>query len=207
MNNEIIELGKMIIKENDIKEYDMLNKWMINYIAEKMKAYENAKTNEEKTETGEKCRDAILMFWNNRHNNRAFNPFGDFVELYSGINKLINSNESTFFDDFFDDYDIDHVELSREIKIVKRCTNRLIKDILLKYVDELVDDKLIEWIGVGKEVEESDDLKIINDIMDIKVSGLYDKAIDKEIIEVELIRNLYDDLLKELKKSKGAENA
>lgn len=207
MNNEIIKLGKMIIKENDVKEYDMLNKWMINYIAEKMIAYENAKNNEEKTEAGEKCSDAILMFWNNRHNNRAFNPFGDFVELYIGIKKLINNNESTFFDDFFDDYDIDHVELSREIKMVKRCTNRLIKDILFKYVDELVDDKLIEWIGVGKEVEESDDVKIINDIMDIKVSELYDKAIDKEIVEVELIRNLYDDLLKELKESKGAENA
>lgn len=203
MNDEIINLGRMIIKENDVNEYDMLNKWMINYIAEKMTVYENAKTFEEKTEAGEICRDAILTFWKNRHNNMAFNPFGDFKELYIAIRRLISNNEITYFDGFFDDYDIEHVELSREIKIIKRCTNKLIKGILFKYVDELMDENLLEWIGVSKKIKDNEDVEILNDIMNSEVRGLYDQAIDKEIAELQLIRDLYDDLAKELRELNG----
>lgn len=199
MNDEIINLGKMIIKENDVEEYDMLNKWMINYIAEKMTVYEIAKTTEEKTLAGEKCRDAILTFWNSRHNNMAFNPFGDFKELYSAIRRLISNNETTYFDGFFDDYDIEHVELAREIKIIKRCTNKLIKDILFKYVDELMDEKLLEWIGVGKDIEGSEDVGIIDDLLNFKVSKLYDEANDREIAELILVRDLYDGLIEEIR--------
>ena len=45
MKSEIKALGEKIIKDlNLIDDYDVLNKWMIHYIAEQMYKYDTAKT-------------------------------------------------------------------------------------------------------------------------------------------------------------------
>ena len=56
MKNEIKAKGELITKKLGIQNnYDVLNKWMITYIAEQMYIYETANTIEEKQIAGEKC--------------------------------------------------------------------------------------------------------------------------------------------------------
>lgn len=199
MNDEIMELGKLIIIENKVNDYDMLNQWMINYIAEKMNDYENAETEADKADAGIKCRDAILTFWKSRHVNSSFNPFEDFAELYSAIRTLNKSNEATIFNDFFDNYNIENANLSQEIKRIRRCTNMLLKHILYSYVNEIIDEQLLEWIGVTKECEDNEDSMVIDDIMNTKAEKIYYEAIEKEIEELHFVSDLYDKLAEELK--------
>lgn len=202
MNDEILELGKLIIKENEVNDYDMLNQWMINYIAEKMHDFENAKTETDKSDAGIRCRDAILTFWKSRHVNSSFNPFEDFAELYGAIRTLNKSNEATIFDDFLDNYNIDNTNLSNQIKKIRRCTNMLLKHILHSHVDKIIDEQLLEWIGVTKENEDNEDSLIIDDIMSVKVEKIYYEAIDKEIEELQEVSKIYSELAEALKNVK-----
>lgn len=196
MNDEVIKLGKKIIKENEIKEYDMLNQWMINYIAEKMYEYENEENISMKDIVGAKCREAILSFWSSRGNNSMLNPFTDYTEIYRGVENLAVSSESTFLDGIFNRIDMDNEDLAQDIKIIKRCTNKLIKNILYDYINEIKDEYLLEWIGVTKEIEGNEDAKILDDILHFDILNTYNEIIDRELFELQRIVNLYKNLEK-----------
>jgi len=201
--DQIMKLGKLLIKENKVNDYDMLNQWMLNYIAEKMIEYENAETVVEKNDSARLCMDAILTFWKSRHVNSSINPFEDFKELYDAIRKLNSSNEVTIFSDFFDDYNIDKEDLANKIKMIRRCTNALLKNILYNHVDDIFDDELLEWIGVTKEIENNEDSIIIDDILREYVTQDYFETIDKKIQEFELVGKMYCDLAEEYKSQRN----
>lgn len=203
MNDEILKLGKLIIEENNVTEYDTLNRWMINYIAEKIIAYENAKTDIEKFDAEKKCRDAIITFWKNKHFNPTINPFQEFVELYDAIKELKKTNESTVFFDFLNNYQIENENLSKEIKKIKRSTNILLRNILHKHVTEIKDEKLLKWIGVSKGIKDNEDSLIIADLIKDSFWEKYSDAKDKEILELQQVGELYLKLAEELKKKKN----
>lgn len=199
MNDQIMKLGKLLIKENKVNDYDMLNQWMLNYIAEKMIEYENAETVVEKNDSGRLCMDAILTFWKSRHVNSLINPFEDFKELYDAIRKLTSSNDIMIFNEFLDNYNFDEGDLANEIRMIKRCTNVLLKNILYNHIDNIFDDELLEWIGVTKEIEDNEDSIIIDDIMKEYGKQNYFNNIDKKIKEFERVGKMYCDLAEEYK--------
>lgn len=133
MNAEVKALGEMIIKDlNLIDNYDVLNRWMITYIAEQMHRYETAVTMEDKQAAGDKCTDAIMKFWKHRHYNSRWNPLEKYTELLQALYEMIYYENGFETIDSMNSMAVGEDDLKDQIKTIRKVTGWLIEDLLMK---------------------------------------------------------------------------
>lgn len=169
MKNEIKTLGKMIIKDLNLhNEYDVLNKWMIMYIAEQMHKYEIAASDEDKQIAGEKCTDAIMKFWKHRPYNSGWNPLEKYSELLEALNGMISNEYGVDIINFISSRSVDEGGLKEKTKIVRKVASWIVEDMFLKEFGEARDLEDDQWIDVIVNLGDGDAgvIGLLSDIAD-----------------------------------------
>lgn len=198
MRDEIKVLGALITKDLGLKDdYDILNKWMITYIAEQMTKYESAETEEERQVAGEHSIDTILKFWRHRAYNVSQNPFAEYKELFVGLKRLLADESEMGLEDFLGHRDIDRDDLAEQVRKIKKVALWLIEDRLEAKVDELSIDDSEEWLQIAKELDDGDDARIIELISDASVDHkrMVAEIVQERIAAIEEVILLYGNLL------------
>lgn len=170
MKNEIKAMGELITKNLGIQNnYDVLNKWMITYIAEQMYIYETANTIEEKQIAGEKCSDAIIKFWSNRTYNTGWNPMEKYKELLDKLNRMTSIEYGVDIINFISNKTIDkNGDIVETTKIIRKVCSWLIEDIFLREFGEVRNADENHLIEILDDLGEPDAgvIKIVSDMLD-----------------------------------------
>lgn len=157
MKAEIKTLGKMITKDLNLQnEYDVLNKWMITYIAEQMHKYEIAETEEDKRLAGERCTDAIMKFWKHRTYNSDWNPLEKYSELLKSLNGMVSNECGVDIINFIRRRSMEECELTEKTKIISKVASWLIEDMFLKEFGQARDFDDDQWIDISVDLGDSD---------------------------------------------------
>lgn len=157
MKDEIKELGKLITCELNLQDdYDVMNKWMITYVAEQMHRYENAQTDDEKQIAGEKCSDAIIKFWKHRLYNARWNPLERYKELLERLNRMVCNESRIDIISFIDSEPVEEGDLAEKTKIIRKVCNWIIEDMLFKEFDKVRDLDDNRWIEIIDNLGEPD---------------------------------------------------
>lgn len=100
-NQEVINLGKAIIAELDMKrECNTPARWLVHYIAENIHKSENSQ-GPEKESAEKNCVDAIFKLWHHRSElPRTVNPFTEFDSVLRGLSRLDNSSQRPYYNEF-----------------------------------------------------------------------------------------------------------
>lgn len=202
MRDEIKALGALITKDLGLKDdYDVINKWMITYIAEQMTKYESAETEEERQVAGERCTDTIMKFWRHRAYNVSQNPFAEYKELFSGLKRLLAGESEMHFADFLGRRDVDSDDLADQVRKIKKVAMWLIEERIEAKVDELSTDDSEDWLEIAKVLDDGDDARIIGLISkefdDHKM--MVTEIVQERITAIEDVIFLYDELLSRYK--------
>ncbi|WP_206459100.1 hypothetical protein [Anaerovorax sp. IOR16] len=157
MKDEIKALGKLITcKLNLQDDYDVMNKWMITYIAEQMHRYEIAKTDEEKQIAGEKCSDAIMKFWKHRSYNSGWNPLEKYKQLLERINRMVSNEFGVDIINFIGSGSVEDGDLAEKTKIIRKVNNWLIEDMIFEELGEVRDLDDNPWIDIIDDLGDPD---------------------------------------------------
>lgn len=176
MKDEIKELGKLITCELNLQnDYDVLNKWMITYIAEQMHRYEIAQTDEEKQIAGEKCSVAIMKFWKHRLYNSRWNPLERYKELLESLNRMVSNEFEIDIISFIDSESIDEGDLAEKTKIIKKVSSWIIEDMFFEEFGKVRDLDDNQWIDIINNLGDPD-AHIIQ-----MVSGIFEERNNMDI--------------------------
>lgn len=195
MKIEIKALGEKLIRDLDlIDDYDVLTKWMLNYIAEQMHKYETARTEEEKQIAGRQCSDTIMMFWKNRSHYATWYPFSNYKELYDGLNELFNDNASlAFLDDLISR--TNDTELMAKIKNIKKVTRWLLEQMIEDCFSSKYEDGDEEWINLLSKSEDGDDARVLKAIEEaMEQIDIVEDVVGEQIHCIEDVISMYKNL-------------
>lgn len=195
MKSEIKALGEKIIKDlNLIDDYDVLNKWMIHYIAEQMYKYDTAKTEQEKRIAGEYCSDAIMKFYKNRFHNTSWYPFSKYKELYDGLNALFADKASpAFLDDLI--LKANDADFVANLKKIKKVTQWLLEQMIEDFYSDKYEAGDEEWINLISISEDGDDARILKTIAEVMEHGdIIEDVLKDQISYIEETISMYKSL-------------
>lgn len=95
--NDILGLGKLMVKELSLEPTDTLGRWMVHHISKLITEVEKS-SDSQKQETEERCRNAILALW--KHIDvfpRNHRPLENIEPLIATIEALSPENKAYFF--------------------------------------------------------------------------------------------------------------
>lgn len=95
--NDILELGKLMVKELSLEPTDTLGRWMVHHISELITEVEKSSSSQ-KQEAEERCRNAILALW--KHIDvfpRNHRPLENIEPLIATIEALSPEKKAYFF--------------------------------------------------------------------------------------------------------------
>jgi hypothetical protein len=94
---EIIKLGKKLIKELDL-EYssNILARWMSHYLAELIQYIDNAESEEKRKLLQKECCDIILKIWSNKENLPIRKPLDDLKPIIEVLQVLKEKKRSKY---------------------------------------------------------------------------------------------------------------
>lgn len=119
LQEQVINLGKQLVKEYKLDPgVDTFSKWMVHYIAEKMKILELALSDKDRIEAEKECFETILAFWKHRWDMPAYtNPLNNFKSIFATLGSLDPENQDPYF---YNEQDIRLIEFEKgNPKIVK----------------------------------------------------------------------------------------
>lgn len=192
MQKEVIELGKLFVKELRLeRNNNTFSRWIAHYIAEKIKKAENLK-GEEKKKAEDDCFNAILKLWKHRwvlpHGKR---PLENFEPILNLLQKLAPEKDDPYFFPVIptelkpqndDKPEIGSsqfwVEVAEQIDKVARIW---IQDILKLAGEAANDERTAEWLVSSVNVPDNDDRNIIQLI-------IREKTLDEELEPEEIIK-------------------
>lgn len=195
MRDEINVLGKLITCELNLRDsYDVMNKWMINYIAEQMHRYEIAQTDDEKQIAGEKCSDAIMKFWKHRFYNSRWNPLEMYKELLEKLNRMVSNEYGIDFIGFVDSEPIKDRGLAEKTKIIKKVSNWIIEDMFFEEFDKVRDFDDNQWVGMIDNLGDPDAgvIQLLSDISE-KRNNMDNNNLKSRIEKIEYVISLLNE--------------
>lgn len=221
----VIKLGKLFVKELNLDPgVDTFSKWMAHYIAEKMNFAEDLPKGMEKDRAEKECFETILKLWEHRWTWPNENsPFKDFEPILSLLEKINPDNDNDYYHrvilnrlypDLEDDIPVNSNWLN-VLKEIDRVSRIWIEYCLSKVVAEINSEKTKEWVDNAKELPNSNDVSIINILIEHKSNEVSEedvlkeheiKRLKKRINELERFKELNELILdsykEELKKIK-----
>lgn len=161
MKDAVRRLGTDIVKDLELQnDYDMLNKWMISYIAEQMHSYEVAESVKEKERAGKNCTETILKFWKHRSYNSNWNPLEKYNDLLETLNKIIVNDQGVDFINFIGGKTLEGSSLQEKVKLIRKVNSWLIEDLFYNEFGKVLEEES-KWIEIIDDLDEPD-ANIIN---------------------------------------------
>ncbi len=195
MKDEIKKLGKLITSELNLQDdYDVMNKWMITYIAEQMHRYEIAQTDDEKQIAGQKCSDAIIKFWKHRLYNSRWNPLERYKELLENLNRMVSNERGIDIISFIDSESIEEGDLSKKTKIIRKVSNWIIEDMFFDEFTKVRDLDDNQWIEIIDNLGDPDAevIQLVSGISEQR-NNMDDQYIKYRIKRIEYVINLLNE--------------
>lgn len=172
IHKHIFNLGKALVEQLGIDPgVDTLSRWMAHYVAEQITLAENA-TGKEKSEAENECFETILKLWHHRaYYPNGQQPFKDFELIYRTLERLVPENPNPFF------YSIKTDDTNKESSEVQQWLDIALSideaaRVWLEYVFHQAalnasDDRTLTWLENAMSLPESDDVQIVNHILEI----------------------------------------
>lgn len=169
MQQQVIELGKALVKELDVEpEVDTLTRWITHYIAELLKKVEAAE-GKAKEESQSMCFEAILTLWHHRaYYHDGHRPFENFEPIFRVLESLNPEDERHFYFSKMGNVpksiNLEPSNIQEWIDVLRRTDELariLISYSLQKATSEAVDEETIEWLSKSISLIRDDDLEVI----------------------------------------------
>jgi hypothetical protein len=208
--DEIIKLGKKLIKELDLEySINILARWMSHYLAELIHNIEKAETNEEKKLLQNECCDIILKIWEQKENLPIRKPLDDLKPLIEILQVLQEKKQERALPRWLGKYN----KLPRDSKwasfadSVKNNSEEILNKIIQMNLHKDILSKDKEWMEENKEFLTKDQIQFLELIdvfsdSDLK-SGVVDlnnfKLSDDNSKRIDYMFNKFEELLEEQK--------
>lgn len=201
---KIISLGNLFVKELNLDPgVDTFSKWMAHYIAEKMMVAENS-TGKEKQIAEKECFDIILKLWEHRWTLSDRNrPFKDFEPILILLEKINPDNDNDYYhrvilNRLYPELE-NNITLNSSWLNVSKEIDRVAR-IWIEYcigmaVAEIDSEKAKEWVENGKQMHNSDDVVVIDILINARSKEVSEEDAIKER-EIKKIKKRIDELEK-----------
>lgn len=168
----IFNLGKALVKELRLDPgVDTLSRWMAYYVAEQITLAENA-TGEEKSKAEKECFETILKLWHHRaYYPNGQQPFKDFELIYRILERLDPENPNPYFYSFKTDHssnEANEVQQWLDIALgIDEAARVWLEHVFHQAALNASDDRTLTWLENTMGLPESDDVQIVNHILEI----------------------------------------
>lgn len=169
MQQQVIELGKALVKELDVElGVDTLTRWMAHYLAGLLKELETA-GGKAKEESQGRCFEAILTLWHHRaYYQNGHRPFENFEPIFRLLESL-NPEDGRYF--YFRgagsnpnslDYKQSNVQEWVNVSLkIDELARILISYSLQRAAVEATDEETIKWLKNSISLLHNDDIEVI----------------------------------------------
>lgn len=168
---QVIRLGKKLVKELGDDRADTLSQWMAHYIAEKIFATEKAE-GKTKKELEKSCYEAILNLWAHRSDYpENIRPLKQFETIFKTIGKLDPDSRDPLYSYFKDTHDRDKRKLCEQEESVQEwlkvalsvddMAKVMIEFSLRQAFEAATDERTKEWIKEARKLPGDEYLSVI----------------------------------------------
>jgi hypothetical protein len=199
-NQEVINLGKAIIAELDMKnECNTPARWLVHYIAENIHKSENSQ-DQEKDSAERNCVDAIFKLWHHRSElPRGISPFAEFGPIFSGLSRLDNSSQKYYYNEFSQFGNEIEKEEAGECKkwvetaiSIDKAAKTLVAESFELAANTALTEKSKKILSLAPDKSEHDIRVMLNFIYDESPEQLQAKEIEKIQSKIQSITALKD---------------
>lgn len=168
-DEEVIALGKKIVKELDLEHVDTLGKWMAHYIAELIVKMETSDSTLKET-LQIKCFETILKVW--QHRNDIGGMETPLSNLEEAIEVLDNLREPDSLYPFFSKYKSNSSDPTWKsfTQLVKDNSTEILRLCIYSLLGEHFPEKKRQWIELNQELITPEEVSLIKGLDELKTN-------------------------------------